>query len=93
MQNPLLKLFTTKYQTAPFNDIKEEHFVPAFQELIKISEKEIDDLVNNPEAPTFENVIEALAFSGEKLDVVSGIFFNLNSAETNDEIQKIANDF
>ena len=90
MQNPLLENFQNPYQSAPFNEIKEEHFLPAFQELIKISEKEIDDLVNNPEAPTFANVIEALAFSGEKLDVVSGIFFNLNSAETNDEIQKIA---
>ena len=90
MQNPLLENFQNPYQSAPFNEIKEEHFLPAFQELIKISEKEIDDIVKNPEAPTFANVIEALAFSGEKLDVVSGIFFNLNSAETNDEIQKIA---
>lgn len=90
MQNPLLQTFTTKYQSAPFNDIKEEHFLPAFQELIKISEKEIDEIVNNKEEPSFENVIEALAFSGEKLEVVSSIFFNLNSAETNDEIQKIA---
>lgn len=90
MQNPLLQTFTTKYQSTPFNDIKEEHFLPAFQELIKISEKEIDEIVNNKEEPSFENVIEALAFSGEKLEVVSGIFFNLNSAETNDEIQKIA---
>ncbi|MDP2453562.1 MULTISPECIES: M3 family metallopeptidase [unclassified Kaistella] len=90
MQNPLLQTFTTKYQSAPFNDIKEEHFLPAFQELIKISEKEIDEIVNNKEEPSFESVIEALAFSGEKLEVVSGIFFNLNSAETNDEIQKIA---
>jgi len=90
MQNPLLQTFTTKYQSAPFNDIKEEHFLPAFQELIKISEKKIDEIVNNKEEPSFENVIEALAFSGEKLEVVSGIFFNLNSAETNDEIQKIA---
>lgn len=90
MQNPLLKNFDTKYQSAPFDEIKEEHFLPAFQELIKISEKEIDNIVENAENPTFENVIEALAYSGEKLDVVSGIFFNLNSAETNDEIQKIA---
>ena len=90
MQNPLLKLFTTKYQTAPFNDIKEEHFVPAFQELIKTSEKEIDEIVENKEEATFENVIETLAFSGEQLEIVSSIFFNLNSAETNDEIQKIA---
>lgn len=90
MQNPLLKNFDTKHHSAPFNEIKEEHFLPAFQELIKVSEKEINDIVENTDEPTFENVIEALAYSGEKLDVVSGIFFNLNSAETNDEIQKIA---
>ncbi len=90
MLNPLLKTFTTKHQSAPFDDIKEEHFLPAFQELIKISEKEIDEIVENENEPTFQNVIEALAFSGEQLDIVSGIFFNLNSAETNDEIQKIA---
>lgn len=90
MQNPLLENFNTKHRSAPFNEIKEEHFLPAFQELIKISEKEIDDIVENKEEPSFENVIEALAYSGEKLDVVSSIFFNLNSAETNDEIQKIA---
>lgn len=89
MNNPLLDQFSTKYNSAPFNEIKEEHFFPAFQELIKISEQEIDEIVNN-EANTFENVIESLAFSGEKLEIVSGIFFNLNSAETNDEIQKIA---
>ncbi|OWR13065.1 M3 family metallopeptidase [Chryseobacterium sp. VAUSW3] len=90
MQNPLLENFNTKHRSAPFNEIKEEHFLPAFQELIKISEKEIDDIVENKEEPSFENVIEALAYSGEKLDVVSSIFFNLNSAETNYEIQKIA---
>ncbi|WP_373708439.1 M3 family metallopeptidase [Kaistella sp.] len=90
MHNPLLKTFSTPYQSAPFNEIKEEHFLPAFQELIILSEKEIDDIVQNKEEPTFENVIEALAFSGEKLEIVSGIFFNLNSAETNEEIQKIA---
>lgn len=90
MQNPLLVNFNTKHRSAPFNEIREEHFLPAFQELIKISEKEIDDIVENDEEPSFENVIEALAYSGEKLDVVSSIFFNLNSAETNDEIQKIA---
>ncbi|KEY19163.1 M3 family metallopeptidase [Kaistella antarctica] len=90
MQNPLLESFSTPYQSAPFTEIKEDHFLPAFQELIKVSEMEIDEIVGNQEEPTFKNVIEALAFSGEKLEVVSGIFFNLNSAETNDEIQKIA---
>jgi len=88
--NPLLEKFSTKYTSSPFSDIKEEHYLPAFQELVKTSEKEIDEITNNPEAPTFENTIEAMAFSGEQLDRVSNIFFNLNSAETNDEIQKIA---
>lgn len=90
MKNPLIQPFTTKYQAAPFTEINEEHFLPAFQELIKLSEKEVDEIVENQENPNFVNVIEALAFSGEKLEIVSGIFFNLNSAETNDEIQKIA---
>ena len=90
MHNPLLQTFTTKHNSAPFNEIKEEHFLPAFQELIKLSEKEIHEIVNNSEEANFENVIEALAFSGDQLEIVSSIFFNLNSAETNDEIQKIA---
>ena len=90
MTNILTETFKTKYQSAPFNEIKEADFLPAFQELIKNSEKEINEIVENSEEATFENVIEALAFSGEQLEVVSGIFFNLNSAETNDEIQKIA---
>ncbi|KFC23197.1 M3 family metallopeptidase [Epilithonimonas lactis] len=90
--NPLLEKFNTKYTSSPFSDIKEEHYLPAFQELVKTAEKEIDEITNNPETPTFENTIEAMAFSGEQLDRVSSIFFNLNSAETNDEIQKIAQD-
>ena len=90
--NPLLEKFNTKYTSSPFIDIKEEHYLPAFQELVKTAEKEIDEITNNPETPTFENTIEAMAFSGEQLDRVSSIFFNLNSAETNDEIQKIAQD-
>lgn len=88
--NPLLKSFHTLYQSAPFQEIREEHFLPAFKELIQKSEEEIQNIAHNPEAPSFENTIEALAYSGEQLDVVSNIFFNLNSAETNDEIQKIA---
>jgi len=90
--NPLLEKFNTKYTSSPFSDIKEEHYLPAFQELVKVAENEIDEITNNPEAPTFENTIEAMAFSGEQLDRVSNIFFNINSAETNDEIQKIAQD-
>ncbi|MFB9121015.1 M3 family metallopeptidase [Bergeyella porcorum] len=88
--NPLLKSFHTLYQSAPFQEIKEEHFLPAFKELIQKSEEEIQNIAQNPDTPSFENTIEALAYSGEQLDMVSNIFFNLNSAETNDEIQKIA---
>ena len=88
--NLLLKPFDTAYQSAPFQEIKEEHYLPAFRELIKKTEEEIKQISENPENPTFENTVEALAYSGEQLDVVSNIFFNLNSAETNDEIQKIA---
>ena len=88
--NILTQKFNTKYETAPFQEIKEENYLPAFQKLIAQSEKEIDTIANNPAEATFENTIEALAYSGEQLDRVSSIFFNLNSAETNDEIQKIA---
>ncbi|WP_300675683.1 DUF2625 family protein [Soonwooa sp.] len=88
--NILTQNFDTAYHTAPFEQIKNEDYLPAFKQLIGDSEKEINDIVNNPEAPTFSNTIEALAYSGEKLDVVSNIFFNLNSAETSDELQQIA---
>ncbi|HEX9152312.1 MAG TPA: M3 family metallopeptidase [Flavobacterium sp.] len=82
--------FNTKYNTAPFSKIKNEDFLPAFQRGIELAKSEIDAIVRNPIKPTFQNTIEALAFSGDVLDRISSIFFNLNSAETNDEIQKIA---
>ena len=89
-ENILTTPFETKYNTAPFSKIKNDHFLPAFKMCIKKTKKEIDAIVNNPSEPTFENTIEALDFSGEQLDRLSNIFFNLNSAETNDTIQKIA---
>ncbi len=88
--NILTENFNTPYHSAPFDQIKNEDFLPAFKELIQKSEAEIDAIINNNEEPTFENTIEALAFSGEKLDIASNIFFNLNSAETSDELQQIA---
>ncbi|WP_324023694.1 M3 family metallopeptidase [Maribacter sp. BPC-D8] len=84
--NPLLSPF----DTAPFSQIKNEHFKPAFLQSIEDARAEIDAITNNTEAPTFENTIEALEFSGQQLDRISSVFFNLNSAETNEEIQKIA---
>ena len=88
--NPLLQQFNTPHTTAPFSKVKNEHFKPAFQEAIKLAKAEINGITENLEAPTFKNTIEALDFSGYTLDRISSIFFNLNSAETNDEIQKIA---
>ncbi len=90
MNNPLLQKFNTPHTTSPFSQLKNEHFKPAFQESIAKAKAEIDQITKNVEAPTFENTIEALDFSGYTLDRISSIFFNLNSAETNDEIQKIA---
>jgi peptidyl-dipeptidase Dcp len=82
--------FQTKHNTAPFSQIKLEDYAPAFIENIASARAEIDAIANNHEAPTFENTIVALDFSGEQLDRLSSIFFNLNSAETCDEMQKIA---
>lgn len=86
----LTSTFKTKYNTAPFSQIKLEDYKPAFIENIAAAKAEIDAVINNPAAPTFENTIEALDFSGNALDRLSSIFFNLNSAETCDEMQKIA---
>ena len=86
----LTSTFQTKHNTAPFSQIKIEDYQPAFEENIAKARAEIDAIINNPEAPTFENTIEALDFAGQALDRLSSIFFNLNSAETCDEMQKIA---
>lgn len=86
MNNPLLEPF----DHAPFSKIKNEHFKPAFLQAIEDARKEIDDIVENPDAPTFQNTLEALDFAGQQLDRISSVFFNLNSAETNEDIQKIA---
>jgi Zn-dependent oligopeptidase len=90
MSNPLLAVFKTPFDTAPFSKIKNKHFKPAFIEGIQLAKNEIDAITNNSEAPSFENTMEAMEFGGEKLDRISSIFFNLNSAETSEEIQKIA---
>ena len=84
--NPLLQFF----DIAPFSQIKNEHFLPAFKQAIVLSRKEIDDITSNPETPSFKNTIEALVYSGHQLARISSVFFNLNSAETNEHIQKIA---
>ncbi len=84
--NPLLEPF----ETAPFSQIRSEHFKPAIEEAIRTARLQIEEITSSEAEPTFKNTIEALEFSGDKLDRVTSIFFNLNSAETNDEIQKLA---
>ena len=88
--NPLLKPFNTKYEAAPFDDIETEHFVPAIEQLIRDAEKEIEDIIKNPDNTDFINTIEALEKNGEKLSRAVEIFFNLNHAETNPELQQAA---
>ena len=84
--NPLLEHF----DTAPFSKIKNEHYKPAIEKAIELAKTEISAIVENVEKANFQNTIVALDFTGEKLNQITSIFFNLNSAETNDEIQKIA---
>lgn len=86
MENILL----TNFDTALFSQIKTANYEPAFDEAIKQAKAEIQQIITNSDTPTFENTIEAMAFSGMQLDRISNIFFNLNSAETNEELQKIA---
>ncbi|WP_298339443.1 M3 family metallopeptidase [uncultured Algibacter sp.] len=82
--------FKSKHNTAPFRIIKNEDYLPTIKESIILAKKEVESIINNPNKPSFKNTIEALDFSGEQLDRITSIFFNLNSAETNEEIQKIA---
>ncbi len=86
MNNILL----TDFDTAPFSKINTQDYEPAFDQAIADAKQEIQQIITNTDTPTFENTIEAMAFSGMQLDRISNIFFNLNSAETNDELQKIA---
>ncbi len=83
------KNWKTPHGAYPFNEIHAEHYMPAFDEAMKQGLEEIDAIVNNPAAPTFENTIEAYERSGELFSIVAGCFYNLTSAETNDTLQQI----
>lgn len=89
-KNSLSQPFLTPYDTAPFSKIKNEDYLPAFDSAIASAKEEIRNIVENKELPTFENTLEAMAFSGMELERISSVFFNLHSAETNDELEKIA---
>lgn len=88
--NPFFETYTTPYQVPPFHLIKNEHFKPAILEGIKKQEAEINAIVSNKEKPTFDNTVLAMENSGKLLSKVNTVFYNLNSANTNEEIQAIA---
>ncbi len=90
MTNPFFEAYDTPFEVPPFDKIKNEHFAPALREGMNQQQQEIDAIVNNPDAPTFENTIEALEYSGDLLSRTNIVFSNLNSANTNDELQAIA---
>ncbi|MDR0206268.1 MAG: M3 family metallopeptidase [Bacteroidales bacterium] len=88
--NPFFQTWTTPYEIPPFEEIKYEHYLPAFEEGMKQQKAEIDAICNNEEEPTFENTCEALEYSGELLYKVASVFFNLESACNSPEMEEIA---
>ena len=90
MENPLLTESTAPFGAPQFDKIKTEHYIPAFEAAIAEAKAEIDAIVANPDEPTFENTIEAMEYSGQTLNTVAGIFYNLMEAHTNDQMQAIA---
>ena len=88
--NPLLDQPATPFGVPAFDQVKIEHYLPAFEEAIKQNKAEVDAIVNNEAEPTFENTIVALDRSGLLLDRVVGVFFNVLEADGNDEMNEIA---
>lgn len=89
-KNPFLTEYTTPFQVPPFDQIKNEHYLPAFEAGMKEQLAEVEAIIGNAETPTFQNTILPFDKSGETLDRVSNVFFNLNECLTNDEMIKIA---
>lgn len=92
MNNPLLTSFKTPFEATPFHQIKAHHFIPALESTIAIALKEIDEITKQIETPTFRNTLETLQEIGTLVGRNSNLLFNLNSAETNKELQKVAQD-
>ena len=90
VNNPFFQQYNTPFATPPFNDIKIEHYEPAFDEGIKQLEKEIQEIAENEQSATFENTIVALERSGKLLEKVSSVFFNVLNAEANDEMMDLS---
>ncbi len=90
MENPFFTEWNTPFEVPPFEKIKTEDYKPAFEKAIEEHNKEIDEIVNNPNKPDFKNTIEALAYSGRLLDKVNDVFEGQLGVNTNDELQKVA---
>lgn len=88
--NPFFKPYTDQYGTPPFDKIGLDDYMPAFEEGIEQHQQEIDSIANDTAAPTFVNVIEKLEFGGVLLKKVSSVFFNLNAADTNNNMDSLA---
>ena len=90
MDNPFFSPWNTAYEIPDFGSIELKHYMPAFEEGMRRQMAEIDAIVANPEAPTFENTVLAYEYSGQLLQEVSAVFFNLNSCENSPEMDAIA---
>jgi len=90
--NPFFKPYNTPFEVPPFDKIKVEHYMPAFERGLKEAYDDIKKITENKQSPNFKNTIEALEFSGELLSKVSSVFFNLVSSNSSPEMQKIAQD-
>ncbi|MBN1117579.1 MAG: M3 family metallopeptidase [Bacteroidales bacterium] len=89
-KNPLLADWNTPFHVPPFDEIKNENYLPAFEEAIKMHQHEIDVIITNSTEPNFENTIYPLDKSGDLLQRISLVFFNIDGANTSEEIQQIA---
>ena len=88
--NPLLAEWNTPHQTPPFQEIRHEHYIPAFDSALKEAREEVDKIIHSTDQPTFQNTVVALETSGEQLERATSVLFNMNSAETDDSLQTIA---
>ena len=91
-ENPLLAESRNPFSAPAFDKIENRHYVPAFEAALAEAKAEVDAIIENTEEPDFENTVLALEHCGKKLNAVEEIFFNLNEACTNDEMQQIAED-
>lgn len=88
-RNPLLSEWDTPYGIPPYAEIKVEDYMPAIQAGIAEQNREIEDIVNNTEAPTFENTVQALCLSGQTLSKVVGVLFNISETDRTEELDSI----